>query len=244
MSTKEVFKNDLKKNQKIEISMDRLGIVEVKIIEYITEYLQGSRVFSINSILPYIYSQIEIDGVLTKREVVAGLYSLIEKKYVIKGSKITKDNILRNNTRKSIYNFICINPGVYNSLLFDILGISSNELVWHTSILEDFQLIRKKRFGRSLAYFDNNLSEKYDKECFYLRNKKTLDIINLLKQYTHKNGITQMEISKELKIAFGTVQNHLKKLKEINLINRITVESKVYFIIDKDRMKELDPIIG
>ena len=85
---------------------------EQTVLNIINEYLDKNRFFSANDIVPFISSRfaksdinININGIRTI------LKSLVEKNFIVEGSKLTRNEILTNINRKKIYEYIQKNPG-------------------------------------------------------------------------------------------------------------------------------------
>ncbi len=168
----------------------QLTELENRTLDFIRIYLKRKNGFTIEKVVPFILSNLNPEENISKRDIIASVYSLIEKRIVVPGSKITRDKIFDNKTREMIYNYITEYPGSYKRQIRDILKIGPHELCWHINVLDNFQLIRKVRFDRSWAYFDIHLSDKYDKARFYFRNKITYEIYTFIKEHIFENGIT------------------------------------------------------
>ncbi|MFX1313368.1 MAG: hypothetical protein ACFFHD_12250, partial [Promethearchaeota archaeon] len=94
---------------------------------------------------------------------------------------------------------------------------AAGNLVWHLDILETYKIIGKKRIGNFIAYFPyyqknpiSNIDLKLQK------SKLTLEVLEMIENHP---GIWNNLITKKFKVDHKTIIYHLKKLKELNLIN-------------------------
>ncbi|MHA1371158.1 MAG: hypothetical protein ACTSWN_17285 [Promethearchaeota archaeon] len=88
--------------------------------------------------------------------------TLIKKRMIIEGTKLTRGHVLRNKTRQKIFNHVRKSPGTYVRDIRRTLNIGSSEAKWHLSMLEKFGFIRKKVLGKYVAYYPAELTETFD----------------------------------------------------------------------------------
>ena len=69
------------------------------------------------------------------------LKSLLKKKLIIERSKFIKDEVLENDNRERVYNYIKNNPGVYFNQIAKKLLLSNYILAWHIKMLFQFNFI-------------------------------------------------------------------------------------------------------
>ena len=144
---------------------------------------------------------------------------LINKKILIEGSKFSKETVLLNSIRKSIYNYIRLNPGVHFSILrrkalSDESG-SSGQLVWHLEMLLKFNYIGKIKVGNYTVFLPLEMDEDMASLIFLLRDRITNKIIHLL---TEKNMIVKSEIYKEIDEKRENVYYRIKNLLDYQII--------------------------
>ncbi len=116
------------------------------------------------------------------------------------------------------------------------LKIGSHETLWHLNLLIKFNIIRFTKIGRNNVYFNSKLPNSHDKHLFYLGNKDIGNIIQLL--ITSSSSLSVNAIANELKLHFNTVNNHIQKLNELNLITQKDDNAQVHFSINFDKFKE------
>ena len=74
---------------------------EQTVLEIINEYLDKNRFFRVNDILPFISSRFAKSGInINVNGIRTILKSLVEKNFIVDGSKLTRDEILFNFNRK------------------------------------------------------------------------------------------------------------------------------------------------
>ncbi|HEC36854.1 MAG TPA: hypothetical protein ENI29_01375, partial [bacterium] len=84
------------------------------VLTVVQEYLNKNRFFNMKEILPFIHARFKMASInINLRGIEELLKSLAEKKLIVEGSKLYKDDILNNLKRRKIYDFIKENPGTY-----------------------------------------------------------------------------------------------------------------------------------
>lgn len=202
------------------------------VFETIKEYLNKNRTFDIKKILPFIASKFAKSSININNE---GIYkvitSLIRKKMVIEGTKLTKDNILINPKRIDIFNFIIDNPGKHLNKIAKELEISNAVVYWHLSVILKFGLIQKIDFDNREVYFDINLNKNELFKIYIISKEKSKKIINYLK--VNNIGIPKTKLSNDLKIHYNTIGKYLKYLEEFKIISKVKrSNTKLYFLVD------------
>ncbi|MFX1568453.1 MAG: hypothetical protein ACFFCV_08805 [Promethearchaeota archaeon] len=206
---------------------------EKLVLKVVQEYLNKNRYFNMNEIIPFIVSRfrnasinININGI---EDI---LRSLVKKNLIVEGSKLIRNDILKNQKRKRIYEYVIKNPGVYFNRIVRELNISNHVVVWHLNILLKFRYIRRTKFENHDLYFESNFNEK-DLKLNYLTSKeKGKKIIVYLKEFNY--GITKTQISKELKMHINTVAKYLKMFEQIGMVFDKKVSKRTLYFISED----------
>jgi len=130
---------------------------------------------------------------------------------------ISRENILKLKIRQDIYEAISKYPGIHLSALSRMLNIPKTTLKYHIKYLKKEGLIDSKKQDSYIRFFVK-----------YKTGKKEKEILNILREETPRHIIfymlnnsvcSQIELSKELNKAPSAIYFHLKKLKDIGLIN-------------------------
>ena len=130
--------------------------------------------------------------------------------------RLSLDEVLENENRNKIIDLILSEPGIHFNELLRRTSLAAGNLVWHLDILQTFKIIGKKRIGNFIAYFPyyqknpiSNINLKLQK------SKLTLEILEMIEE---KPGIWNNLITKKFEVDHKTIQYHLNKLKELDLI--------------------------
>ena len=81
--------------------------------------------------------------------------------------------------------------------------------------MERFKLIRSKKIGKSLHYFGAEIPEDFDELKVVFTNPL---IINILEELVKDESVSISRIGEILDVYSGTIQYHIKKLKQLDLV--------------------------
>jgi len=151
-----------------------------------------------------------------------------------------KRNILELETRRRIYNLILEYPGLHIREISRRIDIPFSTLKYHLNYLEKRELIRAKSEGvYSRYYVTNEIGRKEKKILGLLRQDIPRSIILLLLAYVE---CSQKEISENLEKHPATITYHLKKLQDMGIIGRVSVnnglihEEKIPIVIERSKV--------
>jgi DNA-binding MarR family transcriptional regulator len=157
---------------------------------------------------------------LSPQQANSTIYSLLKKKMVVEGSKLTYQDILANPLRSQIMDHITKNPGCHVRDIRRAMNIDNAESAWHLKMLEKFGYLRSKRFGKYLAFYPANLAEsEYDEILCTIRQDTTY---NVLYDVFSTPNASLAEIAQRLAINPATVQYHVDKLLRLNVLYAAT----------------------
>ena len=148
--------------------------------------------------------------------------------------RLSLEEVLENENRNKIIDLILEEPGIHFNELLRRTDIAAGNLVWHLDILETYKVIGKKRIGKFIAYFPyyqknpvSNIDLKLSK------SKLTLEILEMIEK---EPGLWSNKITKHFKVDHKTIQYHVNKLKELNLINfrKEGRKKKIYVNLDSE----------
>ena len=208
------------------------------VLEIINEYLDKNRFFSVNDILPFISSRFAKSGInININGIRTILKSLVEKNFIVEGSKLTRNEILSNFNRKKIYEYIQKNPGVLFYNIVSNLGLNIPVVEWHLNILIKFMYISKEKIENRGAYFDVNVKSE-DRMIIYLISKdKCKQIIDFLKE--NQEGITRSQISEQLNMHSTTVTKYTDKLHENGILAKKSLPNKTLYFLNNENYEKL-----
>ena len=226
-----------KESTSIPISSD-LSIEESQVLALVEEFLNQNRVCYKSDLASFIKNRsFQEDNGLNHNGINHILDSLVAKHMIVEGSKITRNTILINLNRSSIYEEIKNNPGMYLNKLSKNLGISIFLTNWHLIILLRFNMIRKQEFNKQIAYFDSDLPVENDHIFQIISRVKCSEIIEFLK--LNSNGCTKSQIAKTLRMHHTTVNKYLEILIDKELVNLRIYDKKNYYCLNFDRLNSL-----
>lgn len=138
-----------------------------------------------------------------------------------------KKDVLSLENRRSIYSLIKKYPGLNPAKISKKLKIPRTTINYHLHYLEKRDIIRIEKDGLYKRYFVRDHIGKNNKLIIKsLRKETACKMILFMMAY----GIaSQAELSKELNIKPSSVFFHLKKLKELDLIEEIQKNKKEFF---------------
>ena len=222
------------------MKFEPLSEIEVNAYKVMQKSMKKLKHFDLNTILPVCYKI--MGNKYSDLEITKAVNSLIQKRYFIQGTSLTRDEISSNRVRQKIMHFIQRNPGAYNRLIRRELNLGSNEFNWHMGMLEKFGFMKKIRYNRSFGYFENKTFMGHEFDLFLIQNEKIKLIIDFLKNH----NATLSQIAKSLDMHYSTVQKHLGILEERGFtVAELTDNGKhKYFSINDDLLIKLQKIIN
>ena len=203
------------------------------VLSVVQEYLDKNRQFNMEKILPFIISRFRLAYInISKNGIEEILRSLIKKELLVEGSKLSRDDILLNLKRLSIYNYILKHPGTYFNKILKELGLSNHVVVWHLNMLVKFNFIRKEILDNHDIYFDTDMELEEVKKIYFTSKAKSKQIIDYLK--INNDGITKTQLSNDLKMHPNTVTKYLETLHEHDIIIREKMSSKTLYFLNSE----------
>ena len=159
----------------------------------------------------------------SKEEIFLTIRSLEEKNWIVTKERRTKLEILNNEKLSKILKFIEENPGIHarNEKIEEELEITRTPFLKHIMTLERFKLIRSKKIGKSLHFFLADIPEDYDKYKVIFSNPI---IPKIIEEIFKEENIAISKIGEILDVYSGTIQYHMKKLKDLDLVKSVKTQ--------------------
>ncbi len=228
-----------------EIEKDVLEIAEdiLKLKRYNTEFeiiseAQIQRYPIIEKLYAKCIAKLSYKKGYSKEEIFLAIRTLEEKNWIVTNERRTKLEILTNEKLMKILEFIKENPGIHarDEKVEEELKITRTPFLKHIMTLENFNLIRSKKIGKTLHYFLSDVPEDYDKfKIIFLFPL----IPKIIEEIFKNEEITVSSIGENLDTYSGTVLYHIKKLKNLNLIRSAKNKSgKKIFLINIEVLKK------
>ncbi len=168
------------------------------------------------------------------------IYKLILQKYIVPGSRMTKNQVLINANRRSIYEYILENPGCHLSEVKEIMNIKGQLAKWHLYILEKFDFIFSARYLKYLTFFPKDFDEDLIAPFLSLKNEKSYRIFKILWQ----NPVLNLDDFKILiPLQLPTLKYHLNKLIDSNVVKIQHMPNGSYYLLNPDTLFALQEIL-
>ncbi|MBN1801721.1 MAG: hypothetical protein JW891_09465 [Candidatus Lokiarchaeota archaeon] len=212
---------------------------EPLVIDLIQEYLDQNRYFNKQKIVSFLSYRLKESSVDISREGIRYiLKTLAEKKYIMEGSKLIREEVLSNKNREKIYRYIKNNPGTNFNGIYKTLDLNIPVVEWHLSVLMKFGCVVKVKYGNQDAYF--HISIKPKNYAFYhmLSKKKSRRVIKYLIE--NSDGTTKNQIANALKMHPNTLKKILEKLINYNLLHINKVSNKTLYFLNEKKFQLLN----
>jgi predicted transcriptional regulator len=211
------------------------GIDEEEIVfSAVQDYLNRNKILDKSNVLFHIKSYFtKISVNINEQGIIKHLESLVRKKRIIEGSKLTKDSVLDNKIRNKIYRFIIKKPGIYFNKIVKGLKLSNHVVYWHISILLKFALIKKTKVESHEIFFISKLESTEAKKLYFTTVKeKSKEIFKYLKM--DELGITPLRLASVLQMHPKTIKKYLDYFEELDMVEKkkISTRDTLYFIRD------------
>jgi predicted transcriptional regulator len=214
---------------------------EQEIFGFIKEYINKKSIVKIIELVDFINNRLRYNPNYNKNKIEVIVKSLIRNKIILIGTKLTREDILKIQVRKEIYNYIQENPGININEIKNEFNLGSNQVLWHLSALNKFEFIRMIKIGNQKALYSFDFDRNKEKLIFHLRNEKIQEIIRLL-----KNGnkpLKPTKISNTLNIHYNTVKKYLIILLEFDLIIKVNGNKMKRYKLNNTKYLNLEKLI-
>ncbi|MFO7797802.1 MAG: winged helix-turn-helix transcriptional regulator [Promethearchaeati archaeon] len=178
----------------------------------------------------------------SKEDIFLAIRSLEEKNWIVTNERRTKLEILSNDKLSTILEFVRENPGIHarDEKIEEELDITRTPFLKHIMTLENFDLIRSKKIGKTLHYFLKDVPADYDKFKALFLNEL---IPQIIEELFKDEAVAISNIAEKLDVYPGTVNYHLNKMKKINLIKSSTnKEGKKIHLVNIELLKKYNSI--
>lgn len=211
---------------------------EKLVLKIIQDYLNKNRILDPETIVPFIQSRLrEASIYLTYYAIELVLKSLLNQKLIVKASKLTHDDILKNEKRKKIYDFILKYPGTHFNKIIINLKISNHVVVWHLNMLLKFNFIKKESVDNHEIYSAPDVDIKTIELSYYISKRKSQNIINYLKQ--NDIGISKTKLSVDLQMHINTVNKYLKILEDYRIVSKEKHSKKSLYFLNEGAAEKI-----
>ena len=204
------------------------------VLKVIQDYLDNNRILDLDKVIPYIKSYFSKSGInINDNGLKLIIRTLIENRYIINGSKLSRNNILQNINRKRVYTIIKQKSGLNFNQILTILDLSYHVVAWHVNVLVKFECIKKVKIEKHNIYFHNNVPSSNYIILHLLNKKKVKKIISYLRE-NEDDGITKSSASNNLKMNYQVISKYIDQLENSGILKKETFSNKnLYYLSQK-----------
>ncbi|MHA1460703.1 MAG: hypothetical protein ACTSO8_04400 [Promethearchaeota archaeon] len=154
---------------------------------------------------------------------------LLNRKFLVDGSKFIKETILRNKIRYYIYWLVKTNIGAHFSFLKKNVSqqkeseIGVGHLIWHLEKLLKFNLIKKVKVKNCTMFLPVEINDEEGILYFIMRDNLNRQIVEILLEH---ESVNKVDIYKDLNINRERTYYRIKKLIELEIISPIVEDVK------------------
>ncbi len=212
----------------MQTSTDLITDGERLVFEVIADYLKNNRTFRLTKILPYLSSRLAMSSMnLNSDGIKKNVISLMKKKFIVEGSKLTKETALDCEKRFEIYSFIKRNPGLHFRAIKESTKENQYVAYSHLEVLVKFGFIKSETVRNNVIYFDSSLDLEDVLPIHLASKKKSKKIIAYLKE--NDIGVTKTQISKNLGMHLKTLDDYLNALEKYGFIIKEKLSGKTLY---------------
>ncbi len=132
-------------------------------------------------------------------------------------SRLTRSELLENDTRRAIYETIEQEPGINLRGIAEEVDVAWGTLLHHLKKLEDAHFVKSERYGKYRRFFKNGSTySKEDQER--IAALSTPSTARVAEYILENPGAHQSEIGDEIGVTASTILFHVKRLKEVGLV--------------------------
>jgi len=203
---------------------------EFEVYKAVKLYLKQNHFFKIDEITSYLKFNLDRSLNLNTLKIEKVLQSLLKKNLIAPRSKLLYEDILSNQNRKLIYDFIESNPGCYLNEIMKTTSLGTHQTIWHKNILKKFQFIRSINIDNHEIYFKSTLDSTNDQIIYYLKNESVKKIIKFMENI--ETGFQATEISEKLKMHYNTARKYINILLDLELITINKEGDKKFYLLN------------
>ena len=124
-----------------------------------------------------------------------------------------------NKNRQEIFQFLCLHPCSYSSMISKATSLSLHTVNWHLRRLLESEYISKSSRGKKTVFYPTGMISSIDIPILEILNSEKAKKIYI--QIAQNNGIFQGEICKYLQLKHQAVIWYTRKLEMLGLITSL-----------------------
>ncbi len=160
------------------------------------------------------------------------LAAVVASLFFVGGAKfVNAENILENDARRSIFEYISVHPGVHLRAAATALELSTTNVLWHLRKLEQANLVTSKKFEGYKVFYPVEggvETKRIALASSVLRNPNAAGILEYVAAHPSAH---QREIARALGVNHGTIRWHLRKLEDAELVSPLKKEHTTHYYV-------------
>lgn len=146
---------------------------------------------------------------------------------------VTRENVLENETRSDLYEFLQEKPGTHLRAIADELDLSTTNVLWHLRKLEDADLVNGKKLEGYKVFYPVEGGTEGKRKAMANAVLKNDNAQAILEYIATDPGSHQRAIARALDVNHGTVRWHLRKMLKTDLVMEVKREHAIqYYLTD------------
>lgn len=169
-------------------------------------------------------------------EIDAAIYQLILKKVIVPEKRLTKMNVMANEKRQQILDYVNEQPGAHLRELREQLNLNPHVANWHLKVLESFNLIRRRKYLKYRVYFPADFNKSDEEPLLALKNDKALRI------FLEINENPQLSFDELRKLSDQSpkvIRYHLDRLKNSGIVDLQEKDGEEFFVADEYKFESI-----
>ena len=159
--------------------------------------------------------------------------SLAALGYYLGAKFVNSGNVLENEARRHIFEYIQAHPGVHLRAAAQALELSTTNVLWHLRKLEDANLVTSKKFEGYKVFYPVEGGVETKRRAIAMAVLKNDNAVGILQYVTANPSAHQREIARALGVNHGTVRWHLRKLEEAGLVMPLKKEHTTHYYVSE-----------
>lgn len=131
-----------------------------------------------------------------------------------------KEEVLSNDGRRTVYEFVQDNPGVYLQQIADHLDMAFTSVRWHLQKLSDAGLVKSTKLKGLVIYYSTERGIRSRREAVANALMDNDNSAAILEFVANNPGTHQRKIAQSLDLKRGTTRWHLSKLTSLDIIDK------------------------
>ncbi len=212
------------------------GEKEIELADKIKMYMDKAN--TVQEITDIVIQNFDVN--YPRNELSVLIDKFIEAKYLVPGFTFTKKDILDNQKRKEILQYIAKNPGSHGRAIRKNLKLGANEFFWHIPLLEAYGLIKRCDSDGLEGFLLNRSYQDYEAALVWYQHPRSHKILKIC----GKVPMSALEVSKTTKMHYTTVKKYIEKLTQFDILQERIEKNVKKYLTNNEFISKLRKIIN